>query len=109
MRGIGVRRRPRNGRARIGEQPLDQRDRPRRGGNKLPWPHAKTQPELQHVERRIDMTPLGKLVAPRGIELRPAQLLGVFRRKCEPDGTIWPFEPAARRRPLGALVTWRHA
>lgn len=109
MRGIGVRRRPRNGRARIGEQPLDQRDRPRRGCDELPRSQTEPQAELQRVERRIDVAPLGKLVAPRGIELRPAQLLGVFRRKCEPDGTIWPFEPAARRRPLGALVTWRHA
>ncbi len=85
MRGVGVRGRSRDGRARIGEQPLDQRDRARRGGDKLPRPQTETQPELQHVECRIDMAPLGKLVAPRGIELRAAQLLGVFRRKRQPD------------------------
>ena len=59
-------------------------------------------------ERRIDMVPLGKLVAPRGIELRAAQLLGIFRRKCQPDRAIRPFQPAARRCPLRALVPWRY-
>ena len=108
MRGIGVRGRARDGRARIGEHPLDQRDRPRRGGDELPRPDAKTQPELQHVEGRIDMTPLGKLIAPRGIELRPAQLLGIFRRKRESDGAVRPFQPAARWRPLRALLAWRY-
>ena len=108
MRGVGGRGRSCDGRARIGEQSLDQRDWPRRGGDELPRPQTEAQPELQHVERRIDMAPLGKLVAPRGIELRAAQLLGIFRRKRQPDRAIRPFQPAARRRPLRALVTWRH-
>ena len=108
MRGICVRGRARDGRARIGKQPLDKRDRARRGGDKLPWPPAETQPELQHVECRIDVTPFRQLVAPRGIELRPAQLLGVFRRKRQPDRAVRPFEPAARRCPLRALMPWRH-
>ena len=109
MRGIGMRGRPRDGRARIGEQPLDQRDRPRRGGDELARPQAKTQPELQHVECRIDIAPLGKLVAPGGIELRSAQLLRVFCGKRQPDAAVRPFQAAASRRPLRALVTWRHA
>src|SRR6185437_945192 len=66
------------------------------------------QAELQHVERRIDMTPFCKLIAPSGIELRTAQLLGIFRGKRVGDGTVRPFQPAARGGPLRPLVTRRY-
>ena len=48
--GVGLRARARQRRARIRHQPLDQRDRPRRGGDHLARAVAEPQPELQHVE-----------------------------------------------------------
>ena len=82
MRGICVRGRARDGRAWDRKQPsISAIGRGVVVIDKLPWPPAETQPELQHVECRIDVTPFRQLVAPCGIELRPAQLLGVFRRK----------------------------
>ncbi len=81
MRGVGLRGRARHRRARVGDQPLDQRDRPRRGGDELARARAQPQAELQHVEGRVGVAPLGELVAPGGVELRPAQLLGVLGRE----------------------------
>ena len=81
MRGVGPRGRARHRGARIGEQPLDQRDRPRRGGDELARTLPQPQAELQHVEGRVDIVPLGELVAPGGVELRAAQLLGILRGK----------------------------
>ena len=50
MRGVGLRRRARHRGARVGDQALDQRDRPRRGGDELARARAQPQAELQHVE-----------------------------------------------------------
>src|SRR5665213_1744884 len=74
-------RRPRQLRFRIVDQPLDERDRPRRGRDDLPQPLAKAQPELQHIERGFGVAPLGKLIAPGGRELRPPQTLRILRRE----------------------------
>ena len=87
---------------RIGDQPLDQRDRPRRGGDHLPRPLAKAQSELQHVEGCFGMTPLGELVRPGGGKLRAAQALRIFRRKHLRDRAVRPFQPPARRNPVAA-------
>ncbi len=105
MRGIGLRSCARHRRARIGGEPLDQRDRPRRGGDERARALAQPQPELQHVEGRFGISPLGELVAPGGVELRPAQLLGVLRRKRVSHGAIRPLQPLAHpgpHRPLAA-------
>ena len=109
MRGVGLRGRARHRRARIGEQPFDQRDRPRRRGDELARTLPQPQAELQHVEGRIDVTPFCELVAPGGVELRAAQLLGVFRGKRVADGAVRPFQAPARRRPQRTLVARRHA
>ena len=93
-------------RRRIGDQPLEQRDRPRRGGDHLPRPLAKAQPELQHVEGCFGMTPLGEFVAPGGGELRPAQAFRIFGRERLRDRAVRPFErggaTAIHVRPLVA-------
>ncbi len=105
MRGVGLRRRARHRAARVGDQALDQRDRPRRGGDELARPRAEPQAELQHVEGRFRVPPLGELVAPGGVELRPAQLFRVFGRERLRHRAVRPFQPPPRRdpdRPLGA-------
>ena len=107
VRGIGVRRGPRDGGARIGDQALDQRDRPRCRGDELARALPQAQAELQHVERCIDVTPFGELVTPRGIELRPAQLFGIFSGKSEADRPARPFQPPARSGPFRAFATRR--
>ncbi len=88
----------------IGDQPFEKSGRPRRGGDHLPRPRAKAQSELQHIEGRFGMTPLGKLVRPGGGKLQAAQALGIFRRKRLRDRAVVPFEPPPRRKPLRPLV-----
>ena len=105
MRRIHLRRGARQRGARIGEQPLYQRNRPRRGGDELARARAQPQGELQHVEGRLRLAPLGQLVAPGGIELRPAQAFGVLGRERLRDRPVRPLQEPARRgpdRPLGA-------
>ena len=104
MRGVGLRGRARHRRARVGDQPLDERDRPRRGGDELARARAQAQAELQHVEGGVGVAPLGQLVAPGGVELRAAQLLGVLGRKRIGHRAVCPFEPPARRGPLRAFA-----
>ena len=99
MRRIGLRRRARHRGARVGDQPPDQRGRPRRRGDELARARAQPQAELQHVERVLRIAPFGELVAPGGIELRPAQALRVLGGKRLRDRAILPFEPPPRGRP----------
>jgi hypothetical protein len=105
MRGIGLRGRARYRRARVREQPFDQRDRPRRGRDELARALPQPQAELQHVEGRIDVTPFGEFIAPGSVELRATQLLGIFRGKRVANGAVRPFQAAAAshpRRPFAA-------
>ena len=102
-RRVGLRRCARHGSARVGEQPLDQRNRPRRGGDELARPAADPQAELQHVERRLRMAPFGEFVAPRGIELRAAQRFRILGRERLRHRAVRPFEAPARRDPVGPL------
>ena len=83
---------------------LQQRDRPRRGGDHLPRPLAKAQPELQHIERCFGMAPLGELIEPGGGKLRPAQTFLIFRREHLRHRAVRPFQPPPRRDPLRPLV-----
>ncbi len=88
---------------RIGNQPLEKRDRPRRGRDDLPRPLAKAQPELQHVEGGVGVAPLGEFVAPGGRELRAAQAFGIFGGKRLRHRAILPFQAAARGNPARPL------
>ena len=56
-------------------------DRPRRGGDHLPRPRAKAQSELQHIEGRFGMTPLGELVAQAAENCGPRRLSGSSAEK----------------------------
>ena len=102
MRGVGLRAGARHRRARIGDQPLQQRDRPRRGGDELARPRAQPQAELQHVEGGFGIAPLGQFVAPGGVELRPAQAFGIVGREGFRHRAVRPFQPAARRATAAA-------
>ncbi len=108
MRGIGVRRRARQRGARIGDQPLDQRDRPRRRGDELARPQPQPQAELQHVEGRVRVPPFRQFVAPGGVELRPAQAFRILGRESVRHRAVLPFQPPPRRHPEGPLGARRH-
>jgi len=88
-------------------QSLDERHRPRRRGNQLTRPRTQPQRELQHVEGRVGIAPLRQFVAPRCVELRPAQTLRVFGREHLPDRAIAPFETPARGDPFRPLKARR--
>jgi hypothetical protein len=88
----------------IGEQPLEQRDRPWRRGDHLTRKSSEPQAELQHVPGVLGMAPLGELVGPGGVELRPAQRVRVLGGKGHRDGAARPFEPPTRRRPGRPLI-----
>ena len=62
------------------------------------------QPELQHVEGRVGISPLGELVAPGGVELRPAQALGVLRRESVGHRAVRPLQPPPHSGPFRPLV-----
>ncbi len=48
--------------------------------------------ELQHVPGLLDMAPFRELVAPGGLELRPAQRIRILGREHMRDGAVSPFE-----------------
>ena len=103
------------GRARLGrhdprrvDQPADQRDAPRRGGDGLARTRAEPQPELQHVPGLVGVAPFAELVAPRRLELRPAQRVGVLGREGVGERAVSPFEPAQSGLPLRTLARGRH-
>ena len=99
MRSVRLRWRARHRGARVGDQPLDQRGRARRRGDELARACAEAQAELQHVEGILGAPPFRQLVAPGGVELRPAQALRIFGRERLRDRAVAPFEALARRRP----------
>ena len=94
------RARPRRHRVGIGEEPLHQRDRPRRRRHHLPRPRAEPQPELQHVPCRLGVAPLRQLVAPGDVELRSAQALRIFRRERQRHRAVRQLQPPLRADPL---------
>ena len=83
-------------RRRIGDQPLDQRDRPRRGGDHLPRPSAKAQPELQHVESCFGLAPLGE--SRRTRRRRIAGRASCSGSSAENSCATAPFFHSSRRR-----------
>ena len=54
------------------------------------------------------MAPLAELVRPGGLELRPAERIGVLGREGVGDGAGRPFEAAQRRLPARPLARRRH-
>ena len=88
-------------------QPLDHRQRPRRGRDQLPRPLAEPQRELQHVEGGFAIAPLRDLVAPCGLELRPAQAFRIVGGEHLADRAVRPFQPLSRRDPFRALLQRR--
>ena len=103
MRRVGDRAGARHRAARIGDQPLQQRDRPRRGGDQLTRMRPEPQAELQHVEGGLRLPPFGQLVAPGGVELRPAQAFRVLGREGFRHRAVRPFQPAAATRSTAAV------
>ncbi len=67
-------------------------------------PPAETQCELQRVPGVIGPAPLAELVAPRGIELRSAQAVGIVGGKHLRHGSVRPHELVLRDFELGASV-----
>ncbi len=99
MRGIRLRGGAGDRGARIGDQAFQQGDRPRRGGHELARLLSQPQGKLQHVEACFRLPPFGQLVAPGGVELRPAQgfrLLGGERLR---HRAVRPFQQPARGDP----------
>jgi hypothetical protein len=94
---------------RIVDQAFQQRDRPRRGGDQLARPWPQPQAELQHVESGLRVAPLRQLVAPGGVELRPAQAFRIVGGEGLRHRAVRPFEAAARRRPQRTHRTRRDA
>ena len=68
---------------------------------------AEPQAELQVVEGLVGGAPLRQLVAPGGVELRPAQLFGVVGGERGRHRAVRPFQPAPRRAPLWPLAARR--
>ena len=82
---------------------LQERDRPRRGGDDDLRQRAQAQRELQRVPGDVGPAPLAQLVAPGGVELRPAQAVGIVGGEHLGDGAVGPDQPvAARPRAWGA-------
>ena len=69
----------------------------------FPQPQSK----LQHIPSLLGPLPLGQLVHPRAIKLRPAQRLRLMGRKHLRLGPVWPDQPFPRRLPFGAAVGGR--
>ena len=89
---------------RVSDQGFDQRQRPRRGGDQLARPGAQPQAELQGVEGLLRIAPFAELVAPGGVELRPAQAVGVLGREEVGDRAVAPHQAAPAglgARPVG--------
>ena len=83
---------------------LQQRDGARRGGDDALRPAAEAQGELQRVPGVVGPAPLAELVAPGGVELRPAQAVGIVGGEHLGDGAVGPDELVPGDLELGALV-----
>ena len=90
--GIRRCRRARHRRFRIGDQPLDERDRARRCRHDLARALAEAQAELQHVPGAVRARPFRQLVAPCGVELRAAQAVRVAGGKQPGARAVGPFQ-----------------
>jgi hypothetical protein len=75
---------------------LEQRDRPRRGGDDDLRQRAQAQGELQRVPGGVGPAPLAQLVAPGGVELGPAQAVGIIGGKHLGDAAVGPDQLVAR-------------
>ena len=70
---------------------LQQRDRPRRGGDHRRAARAEPQRRTAACPRCVSgCAPLGELVAPGGVELRPAQAVGILGREHLRDRAVGP-------------------
>ena len=83
---------------------LQERDRPRRCRHHHLRQITKSEPELQHVPGGLGISPFGDLVAPGGIELGAAQLVGLFRREDLGNRPVGPCQAALRGRKGGPPV-----
>lgn len=89
---------------RIGQKPLHQRRRTRRGGDELARPVSQPKAELKHVVGRLGILPLGQLIAPRSGKLRSAQAFGIFGGKYLRHCPARPQKPSPRRLVAGPVV-----
>ena len=92
----------------IGEEPAQERDRPRRRGDDLARTRPEPQAELQHVPGLLGMAPFGELVAPGGLELRPAQRIRILGREHMRDGAVCAIRAcaASATRPGARRGAW---
>jgi hypothetical protein len=91
---------------RIGDERLDQPDRPRCRRHHLARARTQTQAELQRVPRVVGPAPFAELVAPRGGELRSPQRIGILGGEQLRDGAIVPSHLPLRWLVARALM-WR--
>ena len=108
MIGIAARGRPRQGGGRISHQPLEQRDRTRRGGNGLPRILSEPQTELQHIKGFIGASPFRQFIKPGSPELRTPQAIGLLSGKGLRNRAIRPFNAAPTGLPLRSLIAPMH-
>ena len=101
---VGIGRRMRHHGRGIAQDPLQHAHIARRGGDDLLRMLAQTQRELQHVPDILGLLPLGQLVHPGRIELRPPQRLGLMRRIAGRGRAIGPDQTLAPGLPDGAAV-----
>ena len=98
MGGHGRRRR---------QQVFQHADIARSRGHADPRVLPQPQGELQLVPRLFGLLPLGQLIHPGRVKLRPAQPLWVMRRMHRRHGPIGPDQPLARRLPIRSPVRGR--
>ena len=104
MHPVLRRRRPRHPCPRRLDQRLQEPVARRRRRHHRPRPVPEPQRELQHVPGVLGLRPLADLVAPGGVELRPAQGLGIARREGLRHRAVRPHQPPPARLPFGAPV-----
>ncbi|MNS83893.1 hypothetical protein D3C72_1176990 [compost metagenome] len=104
---IGRRRQPRLDHPRLGQQPPQRRDRPRRRGDRQLGIIPQPQPEPQVRQRRLRVSPRTELVGPGPMKLRPPQTVRVLRRKGVGRRTARPDQPSPPRLPARPVVPGR--
>ncbi|MNX65450.1 hypothetical protein D3C86_965110 [compost metagenome] len=104
---IGRRRQPRLDHPRLGQQPPQRRDRPRRRGDRQLGIIPQPQPEPQVRQRRLRVSPRTELVGPGPMKLRPSQAIRVLRRKGIGRRAAGPDQPAPPRLPARPVVPRR--